>query len=49
MSLDGYIAGSDDEMDWVFEHATDVPAAVVDEVIAERVRSARVPCGRARR
>src|SRR3954471_7155728 len=34
MSLDGFIAGPNDEMDWVFEHADDVPAAIVDEAIA---------------
>jgi dihydrofolate reductase len=34
MSLDGFIAGPNDEMDWVFEHAAEVPAALVDEVIA---------------
>ena len=34
MSLDGFIAGPNDEMDWVFEHAADVPAALVDDVIA---------------
>jgi dihydrofolate reductase len=34
MSLDGFIAGPNDEMDWVFEYAADVPAALVDEVIA---------------
>jgi dihydrofolate reductase len=34
MSLDGFTAGPNDEMDWVFEHAGDVPAALVDEVIA---------------
>src|SRR5437764_14704608 len=34
MSLDGFIAGANDEVDWVFEHAADVPAALIDEVIA---------------
>jgi dihydrofolate reductase len=34
MSLDGFIAGPNDEMDWVFEYADDVPAELVDEVIA---------------
>src|SRR5881227_4349463 len=34
MSLDGFIAGPNDEMDWVFEHAADVPAQLVDGVIA---------------
>src|SRR5438067_5495828 len=34
MSLDGFIAGPNDQMDWVFEHAADVPAALIDEVIA---------------
>src|SRR3989442_9571159 len=34
MSLDGFIAGPDDEMDWVFEHAGDVPAALIEAVIS---------------
>ena len=34
MSLDGFSVGPDDEMGWVFEHAVDVPAALVDDVIA---------------
>jgi len=34
MSLDGFIAGPNDAMDWVFEHAADVPAQLVDGVIA---------------
>ena len=34
MSLDGFIAGPDDDMSWVFRHAGDMPSAVVDEVIA---------------
>src|ERR687887_325428 len=34
MSLDGFIAGPNHEMDWVFEHAGDVPSALVDQVIA---------------
>ena len=34
MSLDGFIAGPTDEMDWVFDYAGDVPAAMIDEVIA---------------
>jgi hypothetical protein len=34
MSLDGFIAGPDDEMDWVFDYARDVPAALIEEVIA---------------
>jgi dihydrofolate reductase len=33
MSLDGFIAGPNDEMDWVFEHAGDVPRKLIDEVI----------------
>ncbi len=33
MSLDGFIAGPNDEMDWVFEHAADVPPGIVDDVI----------------
>jgi len=28
MSLDGFIAGPNHEMDWVFDHAADVPGAV---------------------
>lgn len=34
MSLDGFIAGPDDDMSWVFRHAGDMPGAVGDEVIA---------------
>ena len=34
MSLDGFIAGPNDDMSWVFRHAGDMPGAVVDEVIA---------------
>ena len=34
MSLDGFVAGPNHEMDWVFEHAEDVPAELIDEVIA---------------
>ena len=34
MSLDGFIAGPNDEMDWVFDHAGDMPEGVVEEVIA---------------
>jgi dihydrofolate reductase len=34
MSLDGFIAGPNDEMDWVFDYAGDVPSELVDEVIA---------------
>ena len=34
LSLDGFIAGPDDEMDWVFEHAGDVPAALIEAVIS---------------
>ena len=33
MSLDGFIAGPNDEMDWVFDYAGDVPAPLVGEVI----------------
>jgi dihydrofolate reductase len=33
MSLDGFIAGPDDEMDWVFEYAGDVPSELIDHVI----------------
>ena len=34
MSLDGFIAGPNHEMDWVFEYAGDVPADLINEVIA---------------
>ncbi|MGB0095702.1 MAG: hypothetical protein WBP81_24575 [Solirubrobacteraceae bacterium] len=34
MSLDGFIAGPNDEMGWVFHHAGDMPGGLVDEVIA---------------
>jgi dihydrofolate reductase len=34
MSLDGFIAGADDDMSWVLRHADDMPGAVVEEVIA---------------
>jgi len=34
MSLDGFVAGPNDDMSWVFRHAGDMPGAVVDEVIA---------------
>jgi dihydrofolate reductase len=43
MSLDGFIAGPDDDMSWVFRHAGDMPGAVVDEVIA---RTGAVLAGR---
>src|SRR5215211_363608 len=33
LSLDGFMAGPDHEMDWVFEHAGDVPAELMQEVI----------------
>ncbi|MFZ0043131.1 MAG: dihydrofolate reductase family protein [Solirubrobacteraceae bacterium] len=33
MSLDGFVAGPNDEMDWVFDHAGDAPAELVDETI----------------
>lgn len=33
MSLDGFIAGPNHEMDWVLEHAGDVPGALIEEVI----------------
>ena len=33
MSLDGFVAGPNHEMDWVFELAEDVPAELIDEVI----------------
>jgi hypothetical protein len=34
MSLDGFIAGPSHEMDWMFDHAGDVPDTLVEEVIA---------------
>jgi dihydrofolate reductase len=34
MSLDGFIAGPNDDMTWVLRHASDMPSAVVEEVIA---------------
>jgi dihydrofolate reductase len=34
MSLDGFIAGPNDDMAWVFRHAGDLPSEFVDEVIA---------------
>jgi len=43
MSLDGFIAGPDDDMSWVLRHAGDMPSAVVDEVIA---RTGAVLAGR---
>jgi dihydrofolate reductase len=33
MSLDGFMAGPNHEMDWVFEHAGDVPAEITRELI----------------
>jgi len=43
MSLDGFIAGPDDDMSWVLRHAGNMPSAVVDEVIA---RTGSVLAGR---
>ena len=43
MSLDGFIAGPNDDMSWVFRHAGDMPGAVVDEVIG---RTGAVLAGR---
>jgi dihydrofolate reductase len=43
MSLDGFIAGPNDDMSWVFRHASDMPSAVVDEVIT---RTGAVLAGR---
>ena len=34
MSLDGFIAGPNHEMDWVFDHAADVPGALIEDVIS---------------
>lgn len=34
MSLDGYIAGPDDEMGWIFHHAGDMSKELENEVIA---------------
>ena len=33
MSLDGYIAGPGGDMDWVFEHGSDVPGELIQGVI----------------
>jgi dihydrofolate reductase len=33
MSLDGFMAGPDDEMDWVFDYAGDIPGDAVQELI----------------
>lgn len=43
LSLDGFIAGPNDDMSWVLRHAEDMPSAVVDEVIA---RTGAVLAGR---
>jgi dihydrofolate reductase len=43
VSLDGFIAGPNDDMSWVLRHARDMPGAVVDEVIA---RTGAVLAGR---
>ena len=43
MSLDGFVAGPDDDMSWVLRHADDMPGAVVEEVIA---RTGAVLAGR---
>ncbi len=43
VSLDGFIAGPDDDMSWVLRHAGDMPGAVVEEVIA---RTGAVLAGR---
>jgi dihydrofolate reductase len=43
MSLDGFIAGPNDDMSWVLRYAADMPGAVVDEVIA---RTGAVLAGR---
>lgn len=52
MSLDGFVAGPNDDMSWVFRHAGDIPSALVDEVIArtgrcwEAVASSKSAIGR---
>jgi dihydrofolate reductase len=43
MSLDGFIAGPDDDMSWVLGHVEDMPGAVIEEVIA---RTGAVLAGR---
>jgi dihydrofolate reductase len=43
MSLDGFIAGPNDDMSWVLRHAGDMPGTVVDEVIT---RTGAVLAGR---
>src|SRR4051812_9234659 len=35
MSLDGFIAGPGDAMDWVFEHAPEGPDAAAEEAVIE--------------
>ncbi len=42
-SLDGFIAGPNDDMSWVFRHVDDMPGKVVDEVIG---RTGAVLAGR---
>jgi dihydrofolate reductase len=43
MSLDGFIAGPDDDMSWVLRYAGDMPGAVIEEVMA---RTGAVLAGR---
>lgn len=43
MSLDGFIAGPNDDMSWVLRHAGEMPSEVVEEVIA---RTGAVLAGR---
>lgn len=43
MSLDGFIAGSNDDMSWVLRYAADMPGETVEEVIA---RTGAVLAGR---
>jgi dihydrofolate reductase len=43
MSLDGFIAGPNDDMSWVLRHAADMPNETVEEVIA---RTGAVLAGR---
>jgi dihydrofolate reductase len=33
LSLDGFMAGPNHEMDWVFDHAGDTPSALIEELI----------------
>jgi hypothetical protein len=57
MSLDGFIAGPNNDKGWVFGHAGDLPSELVEQVIARtgallggrRERRQSMPGGRTRR